>query len=464
MVTETTTALTETPMVTETTTAAAAPNMLTVSLVANFRLNAPGLTSITFTGFPPDTDLDPHRIILEIGKGVHLTLQSADLTLFLPCPALSTTADTECISCPRAEGPPECALVSSITVDGKEIPKTSFSTAPCLSRAGCIPDPDGNSDRLCEVVHTLDVRSLLDANSGRLGCDTDDGCAGFTVGRLGCDTDDGCAGFTVVMKKPAGLTQLLAFPRVHLSYAGTLAYAEYEAALGRLVVEELQAPFIRQPGGINPRVLAFSFQVKNFPTPRTAPSITIIGESGLVKRIGICDDQMQEGCVGPNVPSQARAIMRGGVLTSSAFPPLELATIFESSTLQATPNLLTVELRAPEEIAPGSTIRISGLLGANTPDTDQLAVTGLRIEPLAKWRRGSGTIEMTVNAAPLVQTEQVLVQFSLGNPPTAQAAQRPSVTVLGRNTYGGPSQRLACVTTPGCLGVLTGAEVPRFTS
>jgi len=43
-----------------------------------------------------------------------------------------------------------------------------------------------------------------------------------------------------------------------------------------------------------------------------------------------------------------------------------------------------VELRAPAEIAVGSTIRIAGLFGSSTPDTDQLAVTGLRIAPLAR--------------------------------------------------------------------------------
>ena len=61
-------------------------------------------------------------------------------------------------------------------------------------------------------------------------------------------------------------------------------------------------------------------QVRNFETARAAPAITIIGESGLVKRIGICDDQMQLGCERGNVPSQARAIMRPGSETLNPKP------------------------------------------------------------------------------------------------------------------------------------------------
>jgi hypothetical protein len=64
----------------------------------------------------------------------------------------------------------------------------------------------------------------------------------------------------------------------------------------------------------------FDHQVRNFETARTAPAITIIGESGLVKRIGICDDQMQLGCERGNVPSQARAIMRPGSETLNPKP------------------------------------------------------------------------------------------------------------------------------------------------
>ena len=32
------------------------------------------------------------------------TLQYADLTLLLPCPAAPSTAETRCLSCARAEG------------------------------------------------------------------------------------------------------------------------------------------------------------------------------------------------------------------------------------------------------------------------------------------------------------------------------------------------------------------------
>ena len=53
--------------------------------------------------FKPETPT-PEPCAAEIGKGVQLTLQYADLTLLLPCPAAPSTAETRCLSCARAEG------------------------------------------------------------------------------------------------------------------------------------------------------------------------------------------------------------------------------------------------------------------------------------------------------------------------------------------------------------------------
>ena len=44
----------------------------------------------------------------------------------------------------------------------------------------------------------------------------------------------------------------------------------------------------------------------------------------------------------------------------------------------------------PISIAPGSVVRIEGLLGAKTPDSDSLAVTGVRVVPVGRWRRADG--------------------------------------------------------------------------
>lgn len=225
-------------------------------------------------------------------------------------------------------------------------------------------------------------------------------------------------------------------------------------------------PFARQmgPGVPQDRVIAFSFLVRNAAVQQAAPSITLLGESGLVRRIGLCDDQMQEGCVGPNVPSTTRAIMTGRVLTSGAAPALVRKRIIEASQLKSVDNMLMVDLKAPGEIAPGSVVRIEGLLGAKTPDSDSLAVTGVRVVPVGRWRRADGSLEVTVNAAPATSTDELLLQFAVGNPDTEQPPRRPTVAIRGPNVYGGRSERLQCVTVAGCTGVLAAGGTPRLTA
>ena len=165
----------------ESTTAISALNSITVSIVANFLLNGRSETQLTLSGFPPSTEIiratrgssavpllpfnqetlvdekacqeaaDGTVTCGDIGAGFRLTLQSARLSISVPCPVAEASADSSCLSCEMQDSPAECALVSKVTVAGIELSRSAYATAPCLSRAGCLPDPDGMPAMLCEV-------------------------------------------------------------------------------------------------------------------------------------------------------------------------------------------------------------------------------------------------------------------------------------------------------------------------
>jgi hypothetical protein len=53
----------------------------------------------------------------------------------------------------------------------------------------------------------------------------------------------------------------------------------------------------------------FSFPLDNMNSAGPSPDIYVTAESGGVKRIGVCEDEMDVGCTKPDVPSTERALM-----------------------------------------------------------------------------------------------------------------------------------------------------------
>jgi hypothetical protein len=56
-------------------------------------------------------------------------------------------------------------------------------------------------------------------------------------------------------------------------------------------------------------VIMFSFPLDNMNSAGPSPDIYVTAESGGVKRIGVCEDEMDVGCTKPDVPSTERALM-----------------------------------------------------------------------------------------------------------------------------------------------------------
>lgn len=93
------------------------------------------------------------------------------------------------------------------------------------------------------------------------------------------------------------------------------------------------------------QTVSFSFALQNVDTEIPPPEIFVTAESGLVKRIGVCEDPIDEGCTSGGEPSRARAILVSYQFFSSAclrvcvyvcvpgraIPPVELCWWIELS-------------------------------------------------------------------------------------------------------------------------------------
>ena len=455
----------------ESTAVAGSPNILTIRLGSNFRLYSVTQTNITLSGLPlhnygissrvPVVSAHAQKKNLMsncscmdgvatcdgIGEDVDIgesnMLLSAKLTLEMQCDKGSQT------SCqgPRTWTPQSlesCTLVAMIRLffGGKNetLPVGSYSAAPCLEDPTCKLSSQGNGID-CLIVSNLDVKNELLQSGG----------SGIKV---------------VVFTKewdPSAFSM-----RAILTYEETAEYGQYDRSNQTLIVAGRNAPSIRP----SDTTILFKIPLQNAAVPQTAPAVTLLGESGLIKEIGICVDEIEKGCSARGVPSQSLSLMTGRVLTSDREGPMKYASIQESSTVQGSANVITIELQAEMgagvsvNIPAGSTINISGLSGSLTPSTDSLLTSGHRIARHAKWDQTRGMLLVNVNCMPhSPEPSPLRFSFELVNAKSKQEPRVPSVLVSGVDaSFGGKSRKLMCETQLGCTGVLTSSQRPSFRS
>ena len=438
----------------ETSMVVGASNVLTVSLSANFRLYEVERTNVTLIGIPL------HRYGLG-GRIPLLTANAQTKTQTVTCTSLSSIVTCDKIGLYIVTDDSNFVRTAFVTIyvecdsesvqilslregDGNQsVPVGSYSASPCLgytsTQSPCIRINNGRPK--CPLIENLDVRGKILENNGQ----------GF---KLRVFTN---------MQDAGNLTM-----RASLLYTETQEYGEYEDSTMTFVAAGRHAMSLRR----DDRTLMLEIPLKNPPVAQVAPSVTVLGESGFVKRIGICDDEIEDGCPTANVPSTARTIMTGNVLTSAAESPIRYSSIQESSSVQGVGNILTVEVEIQTDdgqfvnIPAGSRITVSGLAGSQTPSTKELLVSGHRIDKLASWDQSQGVLVVSVNAMPCLPVpSSIRFSFELRNPSAAQAARTPWVMVSTSDTsYGGTSARASCSTRPGCAGVLAATEAPRFSS
>ena len=141
--------------------------------------------------------------------------------------------------------------------------------------------------------------------------------------------------------------------RVVLVLSSTQDFAIWDPA-GTLLLDSAQAASASPPT-FPPRTIWFSFAVDNFDAPQAPRRLMLTGESGLIKRIGMCDDDVELGCDafktdGQDYPSLSRTVMQGGdqILLAGGSRPLAVATIAESELMKNHINTITVELQTPQ--------------------------------------------------------------------------------------------------------------------
>jgi hypothetical protein len=438
----------------ETNMVAGASNVLTVSLSANFRLYETENTNVTLIGIPL------HKYGLG-GRIPLLTANAQTKTQTVTCTSLFSVVTCDKIGLGIVTDDSNFVRTAVVTIyvecdsesvqvlslregDGNQsVPVGSYSASPCLgytsTQSPCIRTNTGTPK--CPLIENLDVRDKILENNGQ----------GF---KLRVFTN---------MQDAGDLTM-----RATLLYTETHEYAEYEDSTMTFVAKGRHAMSLKR----DDRTLMLEIPLKNAPVAQVAPSVTVIGESGLVKRIGICDDEIEDGCPTADVPSTARVIMTGNVLTSAAEGPIRYSSIQESSSVQGVSNILTVEVEIQTDdgqfvnIPAGSSITVSGLAGSQTPSTKELLVSGHRIDKLASWDQKQGVLVVSVNAMPhLPVPSSIRFSFELRNPSAAQATRTAWVMVSTSDTsYGGASARVSCRTRPGCVGVLAATEAPKFSS
>ena len=421
---------------------AGASNVLTVSLATNFRLYEVERTNVTLIGIPLHRYGLGGRIPL-LPANAQIETQHVDCTMWksvVTCEKIGRDIDTDVSN---------FVLTAAVTIDvqcnsesirilslregdgNQSLPVGSYRSSPCL---------DCTSTR-CPLIDNFDVRNRILTSGGQ----------GFKL-RVFTNIEDQSS------------WQFFA----SLVYRETREYGQYEASKMRLVVNGQNAASLKR----NDRTLLLEIPLNNAAAPQVAPSVTVLGESGLVKRIGICDDEIEAGCMAADVPSTVRAIMTGTVLTSAAEGPMRYVSIQETSTVQGVENVLTVEVEIQNDdgqfinIPANSRITVSGLLGSQTPSTDQLLVSGYRMDQAGTWDQERGVLLVKVNSMPHSSVPSALrFSFALRNPRAAQAAQTPWVVVSSAvSSHGGPSAQVKCITHPGCAGVLAAADAPSFTS
>jgi len=440
--------------ISESTVVASATNVLSVLLVTNFELQALQNTSLTLSGFSSTTSstsrlpLNSAQKHLEIYIDCVGSILTADAVNkhVVQCNEIGASAlarddliidarlnvEVQCVHsvmeentyCSAAGSPsPSCLLFSGVRVGGMQT--SGFSTSPCVQRFNC------SSDSWCSVIDSVAVSDLLDPS-----------------------IPTNFAGFLVELNVSS-----LAPMRVKLDLYYTSEYVVWKQASGEVIVTGRTAPSFKK----DDRTLTFSFQLLNDATPRTAQTITIVGASGVVRDIGICDDVIEAGCLEKGKPSTARAVLIGNVLSARIIPTfLSAASISEDSAVQGDRNTLTLKLtpsvRTGNNFMAGSRVTISGLLGSLHESTTSLALVSNRLGLHATWDMTQGLIVAIVTSEPAHPYAPLIFSFTINNPSKSQLPLSPSVLVVGgwRDANAWGQAKVGCATATGCDGVLAG--------
>jgi hypothetical protein len=315
-----------------------------------------------------------------------------------------------------------CLLVSGVRVGGTHI--EGFSTTPCVHRF------NGTEDSWSRLVDLMPVGHLLDQSKM-----------------------ENAEGFLVELNVSHAVDV-----RANLQIYYTNEYAEWDQANGTLLVRGSAAPTIQ----VDDRTLAFSFQLVNPTEPRAPLVVTVIGESGTVKNIGICDDAIEAGCSRPRVPSTARTQLEGGVLSGRVLPTfLEFATVSEDSAVQAARNTITVRLKpltSVDDYTAGSRVTIMGLRRSPL-QSGSLIVASDRLEMNANWIMHQGRLEGRLTSQPSYPHAPLIFSFTLRNPAEPQEAVSPSARIAGglQESFAWGRAALTCATSATCDGVFSGS-------
>ena len=437
--------------ISESTAVASATNTLSVTLQTNFGLQALQETSVTLSGISSTTPSATRMPVVSAER--HLELMVDCINSIRPdgqnvvsCHELGARAlaqndliidarlslDLRCEwpSVPNGEycsgaGTPwqSCVLVSGVRVGDQQI--DGYSTSPCIQRFGC------SEAGLCRVVELLPVPHLLDPTDATSG-----------------------DGFLVELNVSHAVEM-----RAKVDIYFTSEYVTWNRTTGQIVVSGLTAPSFQK----DYRTLSFSFQLLNTASARDAQVVTVIGESGAVKDIGICDDIIEEGCLRKGIPSTARAHMVGDILSARITPTfLSSARISQDSDVQGSRNIITVQLTPAMDASnftAGSRVTISGLPKLGLASTSSLPIVSGRMALFAEWDVNLGQIVAHVNSQPSQTHASLTFSFSIRNPEIAQSPVSPAARVVGgmRDAHAWGQAALVCVTRTGCSGVLGGS-------
>jgi len=192
--------------------------------------------------------------------------------------------------------------------------------------------------------------------------------------------------------------------------------------------------------------------------------VTVIGQSGVVTDIGICDDAVELGCTQKGLPSTARTHLEGHVLSAQGSPlMLAFAGIAEDSEAQGSLNTLTVVLTpaaGTSDFTAGSRVTVTGLTNAEQASTDSLAIASNRLSLFGQWNKDGGQLTIELSGQPVKAGERLLFSFAIRNSATRQDPRTPSVRVVGgrQDSLVWGQSPMTCATLAGCTGVLASAS------
>jgi hypothetical protein len=119
--------------------------------------------------------------------------------------------------------------------------------------------------------------------------------------------------------------------------------------------------------------------------------------------------------------------IHGNTSNASCF---HIMTVTQSTSAPSATNTITVSLRPPVSLSADSTVVISGLVGATTPDAMlRLLNSSTVFRPRARWTSASGTLVLSIATGKTLSSMQTAaVTFDLTNP-SYQQETPPFVTI-----------------------------------